>query len=208
VSLPQAKIYFNSFISAPSDIKSSQTSKIGYYVPSMYIGLVCFSIGAGLLLRFDMDTTTGFWLGTLILIGAGLGFSFQVALMAAQTVLSDADISIGTSIMILGQTLGGAVFLCVGQNVFQSRLLAELAVRAPDVDPATVIAAGAEQLESRLADLFPGNEKTVLAVLESYNVGLRQVWIVALVLICISGFGVVGMEWRSVKKAKDPIEKS
>lgn len=190
------------------NVKVSQTSKIGYYVPSMYIGLVCFSIGAGLLLRFDMDTSTGYWLGTLILIGAGLGFSFQVALMAAQTVLPDADISIGTAIMILGQTLGGAVFLCVGQNVFQSRLLAELAARVPDVDPAAVIAAGAEQLESKLADLFPGDEDTVLAILESYNIGLRQVWVVALVLICLSGIGVVGMEWRSVKKAKRPTEKS
>lgn len=166
----------------------------------MYIGLVFFSVGAGLMLRFDLDTTTGLWLGSLILIGTGIGFSFQVALIAAQTVLSDVDISIGTSVMILGQTLGGAVFLCVGQNVFQSRLLDELAIQAPTVDPAIVFAAGAERLGSKLSALFPRDEHTVHVLLECYNTSLRQVWIIVLVLVCISSLGAVGMEWVSVKK--------
>ena len=46
--------------------------------------------------------------------------------IAAQTVLSKQDISIGASPMFFAQSLGGAVFVSVSQNIFENRLVSGL----------------------------------------------------------------------------------
>jgi hypothetical protein len=185
----------------------SQTTRIGYYNPSMYIGTITGSIGAGLLLRLHVDSPLADWLPPLLLLGMSTGFAFQTGILAAQTVLSSAaDVSIGTSAMVLAQTLGGALFLCVAQAVFQDKTLSLLAERAPGVDPALLLAAGAS---SRLQDVLLAAAvpmQAVQIVLGCFNDSLREVWVVVLAMSAVSGLGAVGMEWRSVKARKDEVE--
>ncbi len=40
-----------------------KTSKIGYYVPQMYVSAVISSIAAGLIYRFSTDTSSGLLVG-------------------------------------------------------------------------------------------------------------------------------------------------
>lgn len=44
-------------------------SKIGYYAPTMVVGTVIMSIGAGLLTTLQLDTGTGKWIGYQIIYG-------------------------------------------------------------------------------------------------------------------------------------------
>ncbi|KAI0016187.1 MFS general substrate transporter [Xylariomycetidae sp. FL0641] len=180
------------------------TSKIGYYVPVMYVGGVSASIGTGLLFLFNSTTSTAYWAASLVCIGIGVGLSWSIGVLAAQTVLGKADLPIGTSLMMFGQTLGGTLALPIAQNIFQNELEDQLAAQVPDLNPNLVISAGAANLRGQMMTLLGGDTQAVNAVIESYSDGLHQVWIMMLVLGLLTLLGAAGMEWRNLKKAHDP----
>ncbi|KAK4235622.1 major facilitator superfamily domain-containing protein [Achaetomium macrosporum] len=172
----------------------------GHYVPFMY-GLVVFgSVGAGLLTTWTVDTSTGKWIGYQILFGAGIGMGMQQTLIAAQSVLSLADVPTGTALMQFSQMFGGSLFVSVAQNIFTTRLSSGLSGIA-GVDAATVVSTGATQITSLFHD--PSILRTVRIV---YNDALMKAFLVALIMNCLSLLGTVGMGFRTLKSGK-PEEK-
>lgn len=159
------------------------------------------TIAAGLITRFDLNTTTGYWVGSLILLGLGLGTSGQQAMMVVQTVLEGSDISLGTSILIFAQTLCGSVFLSVSENVLQAKLVSELKSRVPSVDPAVVVGQGASGLKSAMSQLYPAD--VVRGILKSYAKAMQSIFIIGLVLVSVGLLGVPFIEWKSVKGKKE-----
>ncbi|KAA8641990.1 MDR family MFS transporter [Aspergillus tanneri] len=134
-------------------------SRTGYYTPFTIFGTCLASVGAGLLTTLEINTPTGYWIGFQILYGFGLGSCSQTPSMAAQT-------------------LFGAVFTTVGQNVLDNQLDERLG-GAQGITHGLVQSTGA----NKLLDLVPGKDR--VAALEAYN-------------------GAFGMEWRSVKKNLPP----
>ncbi|KAI1820152.1 MFS general substrate transporter [Xylaria intraflava] len=169
----------------------------GYYTPFVIGGAIIASIGAGLLTTWKPDIGTGTWIGYQILFGVGLGTSLQVPLIAVQTVLDLKDVPVGTSVTVFMQTLGGAVFVSVGNNVFNNKLVQELVQRLPpSVNPQDVVSAGSANLQKTFPpDILP-------AIILSYNNALTTAFIVATALAVISFLGSLGMEWKSVKGKK------
>nr|ABR28367.1 putative efflux pump [Xylaria sp. BCC 1067] len=168
----------------------------GYYTPFMILGTIFASIGGGLLTTWTPETNTGTWIGYQILFGLGVGAGLQQPLIAVQTVLDINDVPIGTSVIAFMQTLGGALFVSVGNNVFNNKLIEELAHRVPSIDPRIVLSAGTTNLQKMLpADLLP-------AVILSYNNALTTAFIVATALATLTIFGAGFMEWKSVKGKK------
>jgi hypothetical protein len=139
-------------------------------------------------------------IGSLILFGIGVGVGGQQALMAAQTVFEGTDASLAMSALIFVQTLGGTIFLCVAQNVFEFRLVAELANHVPEADPRVVIQAGASELANAMRKSY--SDMIVTGILNAYNTALQQVFLIAVILASLSIVGAVFVEWRSVKKNK------
>ncbi len=134
------------------------------------------------------------------MFGLGAGMGMQMPLSAVQTVLQGGDIALGTSVLILGQMLGGAIFLAVAQSVFQGTLLNELQSAVPDVDAGMVIANGASGLKSLITDRY--SPLAAVGVLESYNKALRECFLLCVVLSCLMVLGTLGMEWKSVRASK------
>jgi hypothetical protein len=112
--------------------------------------------------------------------------------------LKGGDIALGTSAMVFVQTISGTIFLSVAGNIFQDRLRAELKAQAPTVDPIVVISSGASELKSHMSKIYPDN--LVEGILRSYAVALRNVFLISVVLACLSVFGSAFCEWKSVKK--------
>lgn len=137
--------------------------------------------------------------GALILYGFGGGIGVQQPLMIPQTVLSPTDISRGTSLIIFAQTISGALFLSIGINVLQDRLIAELEEIVPQVNPAVVIAAGAAELVASMEKVYP---QYVSGILEGYAKALQAVFLIFVVLAVVSILGAVVVEWKSVTKNK------
>nr|QZS37290.1 MFS-type transporter [Talaromyces sp.] len=168
-------------------------SRIGYYTPFMIFGVCIAAIGAGLLTTLEVNTTTGQWIGYQILYGFGLGFSNQAPNMAAQTVLPRDQVAIGASLMFFGQTLFGAVFTSVGQNVLDNQLTKRLA-DIPGITAKLIQSTGATDI----LNFVPADRHAEALV--DYNESLRVCFRVGLIVACLSFIGAVFMEWCTVKK--------
>ncbi|KAL9117854.1 MAG: hypothetical protein Q9187_005603 [Circinaria calcarea] len=172
------------------------TTKLGYYTPFVYGSVVLMSIGAGLLTTLTPESGPGKWIGYQVLFGFGTGLGFQQPVIAAQTVLKLEDIPIGTAALLFIQLLGGALFVSVGSNIFNNKLVSNLAAALPDVRPDEIVSAGATGLKNIVR---PQDLPTVLV---AYNAALTKTFQIALVLACLSALGAVLFEWKSVKGKK------
>jgi hypothetical protein len=166
---------------------------LGYYTPFMLISSVLMAIGAGMLTTFEVDSKSPQWIGYQFLFGAGVGFGMQQTLVVVQTALPAADVPIGTAIMMFTQTLGGALFISVGQNVFTNQLIKNLASVVPDLDSKLVLTVGATELKHAIpAQFLPG-------VLTAYNLALTQTFYVSVAAGALSIIGAAFVEWKSMK---------
>ena len=171
------------------------TKKIGYYTPWMILSSIVTPIGSGLITTFTPQTGHSAWIGYQALFGLGVGLGMQQPSVAAQTVLSRKDVSIGAALMMFSQTLGGAIFISVGNNIFDTRFAHNL-VTIPGIDVRSVAATGATDLQSIVpASLLP-------QVLVAYNDALRATFYLATALTCCTIFASMAMEWKSVKKGQ------
>ncbi|KAL6715350.1 hypothetical protein ACLMJK_007616 [Lecanora helva] len=169
------------------------TKKIGYYTPWMIACSVLLPIGSGLITTFTPETMHPKWIGYQVLFGLGLGLGQQQAAVAAQTVLAKKDVPTGVSLMMFSQTMGGAVFLSVANNLFDNKLETGLA-HIPGISTDAVTQTGATELRNMVpAEVVP-------AVVTAYNAALRDAFILMTALACVTIFGALTMEWRSVKK--------
>ncbi|KAH6973118.1 major facilitator superfamily domain-containing protein [Ilyonectria sp. MPI-CAGE-AT-0026] len=172
------------------------TGRVGYYTPFLIVGICVTAVGAGLLTTLGIDSTMGQWIGYQILYGWGFGACIQAPNMAAQTVLPREEVSIGASLMLFAQTLFGAIFVSIGQNVFDGELRRRLA-DITTITPEQIKNAGV----SGILETVPPQHHTI--ALEAYNDSLRVCFQVALVVSCLCILWGLGMEWRSVKKQKE-----
>jgi MFS family permease len=177
---------------AASIITGVLMARIGYYTPFMICGVCLLSVGAGLLTTLGVETSQAKWIGYQFLYGWGLGCTFQAPNLAAQTVLPPIDVPIGTSLMFFSQLLGGAVFISVGQNIFNNQLFQRLSGLA-EFNLTFIQNSGATSLTHLPDEIKP-------IVLAAYNESLRKVFQVGLILTCLTLFGALALEWRSTKK--------
>ncbi|KAK4038248.1 major facilitator superfamily domain-containing protein [Parachaetomium inaequale] len=172
------------------------TQYIGYYVPSMLVAPSIMSIGEGLLSTLNRDSPTSHWVAFQFLAGFGLGFGMQTSGLAIQTVLPRKDVSTGIAINFFVQQLGGAVFTSVGQTILTNMLVSELS-GLPGFDPKLVVQEGA----TRLAEIVgPDNAGLVI---DAYNDACRHIFLASMGLAFASLLCAFGMEWKSIKKAKN-----
>jgi EmrB/QacA subfamily drug resistance transporter len=172
--------------------------RIGYYTPFMYFGPVLMSIGTGLLTTWTTSTNHSMWIGYQVILGIGIGSCMQQSNLAVQTVLKPIDVPTGSAIMFFFQTLGGAVFVAVGQNVFFNKFLADLE-KIPGINAGAIVQLGATALK----DAVP--KEVLPQVLEAYNNSITKgPFFVALIVACLCIIPALGMEWRSTREGLPP----
>lgn len=113
--------------------------------------------------------------------------------IAAQTVLSDADVSIGLSFLQFVSFFAGSTFITVSQTLLENGLISGLKDILPDLNPSAISGGGA----SAVRDLVSSDQLPV--VLRVYNDALRSVWYLCLGLACLVFVASWGFEWKSVK---------
>lgn len=171
---------------------------LGFYGPFLVGSTVIFAVGCGLLTTFTTSSSSGKWIGYQVLAGAGQGAGFQIPMTAMQTVLAHEDIPFGSAIIMFFQTLGGAIFISVGQSLFQNGLRSYLTAHAPDIDPTVIISAGATEVQKALQDLGKLNELPI--VKEAYMSGLVNSYRAALALACLGFVAGLLVPWKHVRK--------
>ena len=176
------------------------TRKIGYYTHWLYFTAVLLPIAAGLITTYTPTTNHPKWIGTQVFFGVALGVGFQQGNLACQTVLPRKDVPTGLALAFFCNALGSAIFVSVGNNIFDNELARNLRGIA-GLDPAKIVKTGATNLRNVVRpDLLP-------RVLEGYNRALVACFYVATALSCAAIFGALAMEWRSIKGRDAPGEK-
>ncbi|OAQ59416.2 MFS toxin efflux pump [Pochonia chlamydosporia 170] len=168
----------------------------GYYMPFIIGGAILMPIGFGLMSTLKVDSSAAAWIGFQIIAGAGVGMGMQQPLIAVQVVLDMADVPTGTSLIVLMQSLGGALFVAAGQTVFTNRLEYFAQQYAPQVDQQAVIEAGA----TRIRQVF--TEETLGAIIRAFNSALTNCFWVSTATASAAILGAVFIEWKSVKGKK------
>ncbi|KAI6365763.1 hypothetical protein MCOR25_005252 [Pyricularia grisea] len=178
---------------------------IGYYTPMMIVSSIMMALGASLLSSIESDTSVVNVALASGLFGAGVGTGFQMPLIAVQTVLDPVDMPIGTSIVVFGQMLGGALMLSVAEASFSTSL---------NLGFSNLGSIG-EEVMKRLDDvryikdisLPEGSNLTVEQILDIYNKAIRSALNVSVIFAILSLVGALCMPLRSVKKTKEDYEK-
>ncbi|KAL5120164.1 hypothetical protein ACEQ8H_001990 [Pleosporales sp. CAS-2024a] len=169
------------------------TQRIGYYTPFMILGSSLMAVGTGLLTTWNINTSSSMWIGYQVILGLGVGCTMQHPNLAVQIVLPQHDIPTGTAVLSLCQTLGGAVFTAVGQNLYIHRFSAGLEAIG-GVDTKQILSGGATDI----ARFVPSALRP--EVLNAYNNSLTKgTFFAALIVACLALPAALGMEWRSVK---------
>ncbi|KAJ5792036.1 MFS toxin efflux pump [Penicillium pulvis] len=183
-----------------SVVVGALVTAVGYYTPFLIISTALATIGAGLMTLYSVDISSGKWIGYQVVVGAGLGAGLQIPMTAVQTVLKPEDIPVGTAAVMFFQTLGGAVFVAVGQSIFQNGLLTGIAAHTIGVDPSAIISAGATEMRDVLSTL--GRLDQLDGVIRAYMNGLRDTYRVTLALMMAAFVAACFLEWKTVKGSK------
>ncbi|KAF7288135.1 Major facilitator superfamily transporter [Mycena chlorophos] len=180
-------------------ISGAVVTATGYYNPWLYLSPVLMSIGAGLISTFKTNTGHARWIGYQVIFGFGVGVGMQQPMIAVQTVLPLEHVPTGTALLMFMQTLGSAIFISVGTNIFETNLVNGIIqnVPIPGLNPKVVASIGA----TGLGQIIPA--QYLPAVLEVYNTALTKAFRVSIYLSAISAIGAGIIEWKSVKGRKD-----
>jgi MFS family permease len=170
-------------------------NRTGYYYFLMWIGPIIFTIGCGLLSTLGVNSGVGEWLGYQIMAGIGRG-SGQLPFIAVQVVLTPEEVPIGSSLVMLATSLGGAVSLSISQTIFNNDLVKQVAKYAPSINPSLVLNTGATEFRNVIpADALGG-------VLQAYSKAVDTVFIPPIAFGGIALIVALGIERLNIKDRK------
>lgn len=183
-----------------SMISGIGTTVGGYYTPFLYLSTVIMAIGCGMISTWEVDSNSAMYLGWQAMAGLGIGLGLQVPFVAVQTVCSPTDLPMGTALVVFSQTIGGAIFVSVGQNIFTNTLVTKLKDYAPNVDAIAVLGFGATRIHTEYvgADLD--------AVKRSYNDALTRAFMISAILGALTVVGSLAMPWTNVKGVAKKVD--
>jgi hypothetical protein len=169
-------------------------SRNGYFTAPAIIGMMIGTVGSSLISIIGPNTSSSTWIGYEILASAGIGMAIQQGFTAVQIVLPLDEVAIGTAAVVAFQSLGGAVFVSVGNTILQNSLISAADHNElPGIDIQAVIDAGAAEFRKHVtAEQLP-------ALLNVYNKALQKVFIAAIPMAGLAVFACACMEWRNVK---------
>ncbi|KAF5380253.1 hypothetical protein D9757_008194 [Collybiopsis confluens] len=168
-------------------------NRTGSYYFLLWIGAVVYTVGSGLLSTLNVGSNTAEWLSFEILSGIGRGAG-QIPFVAVQVVLTPEEIPIGSSLVMLSNSLGGAIALSISQSIFSNVLVKELAKHVPSVDPSIILNTGATQFR----ELVPAEELS--GVLDAYAKAIQVVLIPPIAFAGLSLAVALGIERLNIKK--------
>jgi len=178
-------------------IAGGSITAIGHYMPFMILSGVMSVCGAAALYTMNVDTGSSAWIGFQALAGLGYGFGVQLPIIAAQAMMAPEDISTATAMILFSQTMGGSLTISAAQSAFLNTLLQNLAVDAPGVDPALVVATGA----TAFRNVFPIG--TIPGIVAAYMSGLKSAYAIgtamAGMMLLVASFG----KWHNLKAVNE-----
>ena len=166
---------------ASSIVSGQLISRTGRYKVFPVVGTAVMALGLALLSRTTADTGLGRVLGTMLLLGLGMGLVMQVLVIAVQNAVDYRDLGVATSGNSLFRSIGGSVGTAVLGAIFAARLAAELAGHPS----ATAGVGGGAGLSLQAMARLPADMRATYA--QAFTSAIDTVFLVATV-IAVIGF--------------------
>ncbi|RYN30694.1 hypothetical protein AA0112_g6701 [Alternaria arborescens] len=183
-----------SFLSAFTGVFIKKT---GQYLPMIWFGMILMTLGFGLFIDFDVNTSWAKIIVFQIIAGIGVGPNFQSPLIALQSLVPviDADMiaskkrDIATATATFGFTrnLGSAISVVVGGVVFNNEMKSKQPQLATSLGPETAarFGGGSAGANVGLIQSLPDEQKAVAR--KAFADSLSTMWILYV------AFAVVGL---------------
>lgn len=162
--------------------------KTGLYKPPIIIGLCLMTLGFGLFIDLDRNSSWAKIILYQVVAGLGVGPNFQAPLIALQTLVAPQDIAAAVGTFGFIRNIATAVSVVVGQVVFQNVLSSKSAQLAREIGPATANMLGAGNAGANVATVQNLPPRQKLAVQTAYANSFMPMWIM---YTCIAAVGVV-----------------
>lgn len=101
-------------------------SRSGHYLHVVIAGYFLWCLGCGLLIIWDNELKDAINIITLLIIGIGVGFTFQPTMVACQAQAKKADRAVVISTRNVLRSFGGAVGIAIGSTIVSNTLLKEI----------------------------------------------------------------------------------
>ena len=151
------------------------------------------AVGGGLIYTFEVDTSTGKWVGYQIVAGASTGFISQMPIMASTAIAEMTDMSTVSAMCLFFQHVGGSLAVPAAQSIFTNLLLNNLPKYAPGVDAQLIASLGAADFRDAITPDQLGG------VLQAYMQGLKGVFALATALLAASVPFVFFLKWENLR---------
>lgn len=162
----------------------------GRYREIMWIGTLLMTIGVGLYINFQTDTSVGEIVGFELLAGLGAGLLFQPPLVAVQAMVSQADTATATGTMGFVRNIATSLSVVLGGIVFQNGMDTRVpSLRAAGLNGTLIESfshGNAAASVEIIKDIDNADERR--AVKDAFAWSLRNMWIM---YTCIAAIGLV-----------------
>lgn len=176
------------FTVAPTAIISGIViTKTGDFKIITIIGWAATTIGMGIMILLDVDTSIVQWIFLTLCSGIGLGLLYTSLAFVNQSATSNNNTTFAVGMFIFARSLGQCLGVAVCGVIFQNQMFAHL-LRYPDlIDQASEYSKDASSLVLKIYLMDEGPKKQHLR--EAYSNSLKIVWAA---MCALSGVALVG----------------
>ena len=160
--------------------------KTGRYLEIIWTGMALFTIGEGLLIKLNVDSSLPSIIIFQLIAGFGAGLLFQPPLIALQAMTSQKDIATATGTLSFIRSLSTSLAAVIGGVIFQNGM----DIQGPRLRAAGLSSQSLRDLSGRSAAANVGNVISMLSdpmqklvVKEAFAWSLRNIWILCTCLI-------------------------
>ena len=162
-------------------------TKTGDFRVVTWVGWIATTLGCGVMILLDVETTTVQWVFICLCTGVGLGFLYTSLALINQAASDDSNMAFAISLFIfarsIGQCIGVAICGVIFQNQMETRLLAIPSLASQAVEYSKDASSTVLTIKS-----LPDSDSKRLLV-QAYADSLKIVWAV---MCALSGVAMLG----------------
>ncbi|KAI0477870.1 MFS general substrate transporter [Xylariaceae sp. FL0804] len=174
-------------------IGSAIVMQLGWWNPFLLFAEAMVCLGGGLLTTIYPTISSGHWIGYQIFGGIGYSLASNLSHLAMQSSLPQDLVPLGSSTLLSIISSSCAIFLAIGQTVFQKRLQVNLASVIPETTVDEIIGSGVTSLDQLVGP------SVLPTVIKQYSKSVTQVFFIPAVTPVISFLVLLGCTWISSK---------
>jgi EmrB/QacA subfamily drug resistance transporter len=178
-------------------------TRTGMYRIFVVLGAAFVAVGCGLMSTWNLKSNRGHEIGYMTIAGAGLGFTLQAAVIAAQAAIRHRDLAVTTSLVGFARTIGGVIGVAVCSALFNNRAATVLARNLAGIEGITPQVLEALRRDPKFLVKLPAALHPL--VLDAYVQALNLIFLIGVPLAGAAFLLSLGLKHHPIKAKNAPI---